>query len=59
MVQRVILKRPSIISSIIGFDLSPTVPGGNEAAIQRYFPKYVIMKISQYSQENTGVGVSF
>ena len=39
MVQRVLLKRPSIISSIIGFDLSPTVPGGNEVAIQRCCPK--------------------
>ena len=38
MVQRVIL-RPSIISSVLGFDLSPTVPGSNEAAIQRSFPK--------------------
>ena len=31
MVQRVILRRASIISSITDFALSPTVPGGNEA----------------------------
>ena len=39
MVQRVILTRLSIISSITAFDLSPTVLEGNEAAIQIYFPK--------------------
>ena len=41
------------------FERFVTVYLATEAAIRKYFSKWVFLKISQHSQENTFFGVTF